>query len=334
MNTHNIVLRLSLFYFFLRSKCVVDGIGLTSPQLVAIFPLIICLVYAKLDVSNKSVDSSINLKMNVKQFKETAPQLLCNDEKEAEEVAAIIKEATGVLKDLATTEEGYTLYSSSKSEYSLYFKRVHGDDVGKYQFQIPYPEKFEKLIDRIWDANGSKLIDPNFMEGKIIRVYDENTVLVHQCYKGSFGVEGRYFYVLANKNKVDDNTYVIMCVSVNVNDNHSEEEPITTRFTSLKNNSGTCAGSGKNDHLFLNPFVKKANTILIHVNPNECGLNTSAKKMFINLSGYVIRKDNSNIDVTYISSVQLGLSAIIPTFILKKIKASKMMLLQALKKDL
>lgn len=336
MNTHilqNIVLVLYLFYFFLRRKCVVNKTGLTIPQLIALFPLLTCLVHADLDEPNTTVDDSINLKMNVEQFKEKAPHLLCNDEQETETITTIINEAVAELKELATSEEGYTLYSSVEPELFLYFKKIHNDDVGKLKFYILDPTKLENLVDRIWDINGSKVMDPNFIEGRIVRVYDNNTVLIYQCYKGSFGFEGRYFYVLANKKKIDENNYVITCVSVNVNDSYSAQEPTATGF-SLVNNSCTYTGGRKHDNMFHNPFVKKANTLLIHLNPYESNLNTSSKKMFINLSGYVIKRDHLKIDVTYVSSVQLGLSAMIPAFILKKIKANKMMLLQALKNDL
>lgn len=334
MNTYNIVLGLCFFYSFLRRKCVENGIGRTIPQhLVAISPLITSLVFASLDENKNRADHSGNLKMNIEQFRETSPELLCNDEQETERIATIIEEAVEVLKDLAKTKEGYTLYSSSGSDFSLYFKKIHDDDVGKIDFHIKDPAKFEKLVDRIWDVNGSKVIDPNFIEGKIVRVYGDNTVLIHQCYKGTLGFEGRYFYVLANKNMIDENNCVITCVSINVNDDYNPNEPVVTRFTALMN-SNTDAGNKKSDSMFHNPFVKQANKLLIHINPNENNLNTSAKKMYINLSGYVIRRDKVKINITYISSVQLGLSSMIPTFILKKIKANKMMLIQALKKDL
>lgn len=256
--------------------------------------------------------------------------LVCKNENEIKKINQIVAEATNVLKELATTEDGYTLYNSKGRDFSLYFKKFVDYDVGKVRFQIKNSSKMNELINKIWDVNGSRIIDSNFIEGKIVRIYDNNTVLIHQCYKGSFGVDGRYFYIVANKKQIDEDTHIITCISINVDDSSSLSETSDKKSSESTSSTDCDIECVKQNNFFKNPLVKSADTFFITVDPVAYNVNTSLKKMFINISGYVVSKKGSNIDVVYVSSIQLGLSSIIPNFILKKIKASKMMLLQAL----
>ncbi|SBT80299.1 DNA-directed RNA polymerase III subunit RPC4, putative [Plasmodium malariae] len=85
---------------------------------------------------------------------------------------------------------------------------------------------------------------------------------------------------------------------------------------------------------FVNPFISSVNSFSIDIECDQEIMNSSLKKMFINLSGYYIKKENTSMKLTYISSIELDTSSLIPQFIIRKIKASKMSLLTMLKNNI
>ncbi|GAW82450.1 fam-a protein [Plasmodium gonderi] len=253
------------------------------------------------EVNNEvSVDERIN---NVK-------HLFCENEEEIKKVNEIIEETDQVLYNFASNKEGYTKYSSLDDESHLYFKKVNNVDVGKLTLIFRDCTKLEKLIQIIWDENGTKKFDPHFIEGKILRVYNKDLILLQQSYKGTLGNEGRYFYILAHKKKLNKDTYLIACASVNVNDNK------------------------KNQSSFKNPFISSASSFSLNIECDEQIKSSSLRKMFINVSGYYIKREDTCLNCTYISSIELDTSPLIPQFIIRKIKASKMSQLKTLKNHL
>lgn len=238
--------------------------------------------------------------------------LYCTETEEIKNMNEVMEEAMDVLQQFALREEGYTLCNTKDKESHLYYKKINKQSVLKIDFQIEDPSKMDKLISIIWNVNGAKLIDPHFIEGELVRIYDDNLVLLQQSYQGSYGIDGRYFYVLASKKQINDNTYIITCVSLNVKDSNNKETFVN------------------------NPYVNSANAYTLSVDPKYCKNDKSPplKKMFINLSGYIIKKEVSGINVIYVSSVQIGISSLIPSFIVKKVKINKMLLIKSLKNNL
>ncbi|CRG94832.1 fam-a protein [Plasmodium gallinaceum] len=237
--------------------------------------------------------------------------LICNHKSEIMKVNEIITEAVDVLYNFAVNDEDYYKYSTIDEHSNLYFKKVNNTEVGKIELIFPDTSKLEKIIGIIWDENGARNFDPHFIEGKIIRIYDQNLILVQQSYKGTLGKEGRYFYILAHKKKINKNTYLIACLSLNINDNNK-----------------------KCNIPFTNPFINSANSFTLDIECDEKIKNSSLRKMHINLSGYFIKREESYIKLTYISSIDLGTSSLIPQFIIRKIKANKMLLLNLLRKNI
>lgn len=250
----------------------------------------------------------MNYDKNSKEF----AHLYCTDTEEIKNMNEVMKEAMDVLQRFALREEGYTLCNTKDKDSNLYYKKINKQSVLKIDFQIEDSSKLEKLIDTIWNVNGTKLIDPSFIEGELVRIYDDNLVLLQQSYHGSYGIEGRYFYVLASKEKLNENTYIITCVSLNVKDGNNKES------------------------FMHNPYVNSANLYTLQVDPSYSKSDKvpPLKKIFINLSGYIIKKEKTHINVTYVSSVQIGISSLIPSFIVKKVKINKMLLITSLKNNL
>ncbi|EUD69285.1 hypothetical protein C922_00148 [Plasmodium inui San Antonio 1] len=236
--------------------------------------------------------------------------LFCNNQEEIKKVNEIIEETDKILYNFAVDHEGYSKYNSLDQESHVYFKKVNNVDVGKLTLVFHDATKLEKLIEIIWDENGTKKFDPHFIEGKILRVYNKDLILLQQSYKGTLGNEGRYFYILAHKKKVNKDTYLIACASINVNDYK------------------------KNQNTFRNPFISSVNSFSLDIECDETIKNSPLRKMFINVSGYYIRREGPCLNFTYISSIELDTSPLIPQFIIRKIKASKMSLLRILKNHL
>ncbi|GAB67949.1 hypothetical protein PCYB_125150 [Plasmodium cynomolgi strain B] len=233
--------------------------------------------------------------------------LFCNNPQEIKKVNEIIEETDKVLYDFAVNDEEYYKYTSLDQESHLYFKKVNNVDVGKLTLVFHDATKLERLIELIWDENGAKKFDPYFIEGKILRVYNKDLILLQQSYRGTLGNEGRYFYILVHKKKIDNDTYLISCASVNVDDQK------------------------KNQSTFTNPLVSSANTLSLDIECDEQIKNASLRKMFVNVSGYYIKREEDHLNFTYISSIELDTSSLIPQFIIRKVKASKMTQLQTLK---
>ncbi|SBS88447.1 fam-a protein [Plasmodium malariae] len=226
---------------------------------------------------SNSVNNEVDMEEKIKKMK----HLVCKNKEEIKKVNEIITEADKLLYKFAVEDNDYNKYSSIDKESHLYFKKVKNTDVGKLSLIFHDSSKLEKLIRVIWDENGTKKFDPHFIEGKILRVYDKDLILIQQSYKGTLGNEGRYFYTLAHKKKINSESYIITCVSLNVNDNNKK---------------------GKSS--FVNPFISSVNSFSIDIECDQEIMNSSLKKMFINLSGYYIKKENTSMKLTYISSVK------------------------------
>ncbi|SOV83657.1 fam-a protein [Plasmodium sp. gorilla clade G3] len=237
--------------------------------------------------------------------------LVCKDEEERMKVNEIIEEASNVLYNFSIKQDDYYKYSTIDEDSHLYFKKVNNTDVGKIDLLFQDPSKFEKIIQTIWDENGTRKFDPYFIEGKILRIYDKDTILVRQSYKGTLGKEGRYFYIVAQKKKLNNNTYLITCVSLNINDNNEK-----------------CTSN------FINPFIHSANSFTLNIECDENIKNSSLKRMYINLSGYHIKREDNCIKFTYVSSIELDTSPLIPQFIIRKVKAKKMLQLNTLRESI
>ncbi|VWU49787.1 fam-a protein [Hepatocystis sp. ex Piliocolobus tephrosceles] len=243
--------------------------------------------------------------MNVnEEKKKNLHHLFSKNDEEISKVKDIMQEVEQVLLFFANNNKiYYKYYEVDEDDTTLHFTEYNNVDVGKLVFYINDILKFENLLDIIWNENGSKFFDPNFLNGRIRRVYDNNLILLQQTYKGSFGNEGRYFYLLAQNTQLNANTYVISCVSLNVNDNYPKNKK----------------------KKFHNPLVPKVNNFSLDLECDENIKNSKLVKMFINLSGYLIEKKDNHIKVTYVCSINLNTSSLVPNFLLRVVKANTMM---------
>ncbi|SCM01094.1 hypothetical protein PCHDS_000048700, partial [Plasmodium chabaudi adami] len=111
------------------------------------------------------------------------------------------------------------------------------------------------------------------------RVYNPNLVIIQQRYKKKIGSPQKYFYALATKVQISEDTTIIAYTSANINDHNP---------------------SGKK---YENTIVKKANSFKTDINSEEDIRQGKLQKAFVNLAGYLIQKRGDRADVTYIESI-------------------------------
>ncbi|CAD2091073.1 fam-a protein [Plasmodium vinckei lentum] len=238
-------------------------------------------------------DSIIIENDDLDEIYEQNKSLLCKYPEETEKVAKVMDEAVAVLQEYATNEDGYVLSHHYDSGAIRYYKRrgkadIEKAEVGKLILKFPDSDRYNEIINILWDPNGAKVFDENFIEGKVIRVYNPNLAMIQKRYDSpSLDFQG-YFYALTKKVKVSKDTTIIAFASANIDDHNSKDKE---RYT--------------------NPILKEINTFKTYVNSDNyirCG---KLKKTFVNLSGFLIEKKDKYVNITCISSMDYRVSTML-----------------------
>ncbi|SCM03543.1 fam-a protein [Plasmodium chabaudi chabaudi] len=207
--------------------------------------------------------------------------LLCTDRGEIIRAEKVMKEAVSLLMHHATTESSNDKPYKSKNDKKLNMEKHEGDAyIGKSNHKYPDSDMYTDLVDMLWDPSCSQKPDKTLKNGKVIRVYTPNLILVQYRYKNNNEDFQRYFYALARKHQVSEDTTVIAMTSGNINDHNSADTRIYT-----------------------NPIVESANLFKTEVNSEPDIRRGELKKMFVNLSGYLIKKESNYVDITYVRSM-------------------------------
>ncbi|SCM21681.1 fam-a protein [Plasmodium chabaudi chabaudi] len=206
--------------------------------------------------------------------------LLCKYPEETEKVTKVMDEAIEALQVHARSVYGYTTYCRHDNDATSYYKQVENTDIGKLVLKFPDPNRYNEIINILWDPNGAKVYDENFIEGKVIRVYTPNLAMIQKRYDSpSLDFHG-YFYALAKKVKVSENVTIITYSSANLDDHNSKDK-----------------------EKYTNPLLKEINTFKTYINSDNyirCG---KLRKTFVNLAGFIIEKKDKHIDIICISSM-------------------------------
>ncbi|SCL84042.1 hypothetical protein PCHAJ_000496200 [Plasmodium chabaudi chabaudi] len=151
--------------------------------------------------------------------------------------------------DLSLTSEeinekkGYII-SDRFSDTTLYKKKLENNtDVEKVEYSVYGLDKHNEIINEIWNPD-----QPNpFNNGdvKIVRVYNPNLVIIQQRYKKKTGSPQKYFYALATKVQISENTTIIAYTSSNINDHNPSKKK------------------------YENKIIQKANSFKININSEE-----------------------------------------------------------------
>ncbi|EUD71240.1 hypothetical protein YYG_03295 [Plasmodium vinckei petteri] len=207
--------------------------------------------------------------------------LLCTDRGEIMRAEKVMKDAVPLLIQHATNTINYDKLYKSKNNGKLNMTKHEGETyVGKSNYKYPDPNMYTNLVDMLWDPSCSNKPDKTLKNGKVVRVYTPNLILVQYRYRNDNESFQRYFYVLAAKQKISENTTVIAMTSGNINDHNRADTKI-----------------------YQNTIVESANLFKTEVDSEPDIRRGELKKMFVNLSGYFIKKESNYVDITYTRSI-------------------------------
>ncbi|SCL85206.1 fam-a protein [Plasmodium chabaudi adami] len=210
--------------------------------------------------------------------------LLCRNRAEAKKAREVMDEAVQFLKYYATTKSGYKYHSTSNDGVDVYYRKNGKNTyVEKCQVQISNPNRYDDIIYMLWDPSGARKFDPNFINGKVARSYNRDLLMVLKLYRNEMLSSERYFYALAKKVHISEDTTIIVMSSGNINDHN----PASTKT-------------------FKNKIVESMNSFKTDVKLSHDIRDGYYKKTFVNLSGYLIKKKDDHVDVTFVNSINFN----------------------------
>ncbi|VTZ67618.1 fam-a protein [Plasmodium chabaudi chabaudi] len=281
-----------------------------------VFALLSLFVYA----SNKAIASDLHLRgpssdnlISIlandasEDIYENNTHLICTDPEEARNAEKLMKEAVALLQYHTQNEEGYDLYNIYDEDAAIYFKNHDGIDIGKLELKIPGPDNYDDIVKILWDPNGAQLFDGNFINGKFMRIYDPNLVIVQLRSRSLVGLAQEYLCALAHKVEVSENETIIVHASANINDHNDTYE-----------------------YGYRNSVLENANSFHAEIESDEDIRNGEIIKTYINLSGCIIKKEDDCVNLTCVNSIDVE-SPIMEDLILKVVKATKIAALTNLK---
>ncbi|CAD2095033.1 fam-a protein [Plasmodium vinckei] len=204
--------------------------------------------------------------------------LLCTDLNETINAGKLMNETALHLIYHATHVNDYKPFKTKHDNIMASYKKKHGrTDIVKVYYSVNDPNKYDEIINEIWDIN----IPNTFNTGtvKIVRVYNPNLVMVQQRYKKDSKGHQKYFYALAKKVEISDDATVIAMASANINDYNPYS----------KENK--------------NAIIENAKLFETNVDSENDIRNGKLKKVFVNITGYLIQKSRKCVDLAYVESI-------------------------------
>ncbi|CAD2087644.1 fam-a protein [Plasmodium vinckei brucechwatti] len=233
--------------------------------------------------------------------------LLCTDPEETEKATKLMNIAVSLLQYHGTNTDNYDLITDLDFDTNLYFKKHETADIEKLNFKIRNPDKYNDIVNKLWNPHGDKYYDENFINGKIVRVYNPNLIMIQQHYRNPTQSSPKHAYALATKVEISKDTTIMVCGSTNINGHNNSSQKT-----------------------YINTISEIANSLKIDIDSEEGIKKEELEKKFVNLSGFIIKKDDELIDITYVSSMHVN-APFVPMFINRLIKASKLIVLMHLK---
>ncbi|CAD2100967.1 fam-a protein [Plasmodium vinckei petteri] len=207
-------------------------------------------------------------------------RLLSIDPEETKQAEHIMAEALAQLQYHAKHTDDYYLYSKKDDGAIIHFKKFNGTDIGKLDLIIPNPDCYDNIINLLSDPNGAKHFDDSFIKGRVFRMYNKNLGIIQQRHSTFFRSWHGYYHALAGKAQLSEDTTAIVLVSSNMNDHDK-----------------------KNNKDYVNPIVESANTFKPDIDSEEDIKNGKLSKTYINLVGFIIKKETDCVKITYLISI-------------------------------
>ncbi|CAD2089730.1 fam-a protein [Plasmodium vinckei lentum] len=208
--------------------------------------------------------------------------LSCTNRIEIGNAKRLMYKASTILQNFASNNDDYNLFQEYEDDVFLYFKNNVNPDVGKLNFKIPVEDAYEDIINLLWDPNAPRNFCNDFVSGKIVRIYDPNLVMIEHRYKARSQSGQAYFHALFKKAQISEDTTILVMTSADINDRNSSNKK-------CKNN-----------------IIESANVFKTKINTEKDIRKGKLEKMYVNLSGFIIKKEDRYVDITHIDSIYLN----------------------------
>ncbi|CAD2085926.1 fam-a protein [Plasmodium vinckei brucechwatti] len=205
--------------------------------------------------------------------------LLCTNPEETKEAEELMNEAVKQLEIHATDMQSYKFCGAPMFSSRYLYKKKFGNntEIEKIEYPVGGSNDHNEVINELWDPDHANPFNKGIV--KIVRVYNPNLVMIQQRYKKKSGSIHKYFYALATKVQISEDTTIIAMTSADINDHNP----------SMKK--------------YQNKIIEKANSFKTDIDSEEDIRKGKLKKAFVNLAGYYIRKYGKYTNITYIESM-------------------------------
>ncbi|CAD2092360.1 fam-a protein [Plasmodium vinckei lentum] len=225
---------------------------------------------------------------------EQTDPIICTNPEEIRKTTEIINDAVSILRYHATSEENYQLQYVYDKDALIYFKKHGNTDIEKLNIKIRNPNKYNDIVNYLWDPYGTKHFHDYFISGKVVRIYNPNLLMIQQQSIDPTQPTHECVYSLASKIDVSEDTTIIVLASANMIDNNSSnKKTYKNKDLERKTSSNTSSSS-------------------------ESDIQEEPKRTF-NLSGFFIRKEKNYINITYVNAMDDNTSS--QNYSIKKAKA-------------
>ncbi|EUD69819.1 hypothetical protein YYG_04881 [Plasmodium vinckei petteri] len=227
------------------------------------------------ETSANSASHSPSLRQNDDANYEQQKNVLCEDIDEALLALKNINGASELLLKLAENTDGYSTYYTENENEPIYSKKIGNVDIGRLHVTIPSASKYEDVLRNLWDFNDPQKTDNKFIDGNVARIYCKYLMVFEKQNIDPIYTSLVKKYALGSIVKQSDDTAVIVCPS------------------RILNYLGEI-----NDE----PNMKE---ILENTQPIETGIGAeeALTKLANNISGFIIKKRDDNVEVTYINAI-------------------------------
>ncbi|EUD69585.1 hypothetical protein YYG_05201 [Plasmodium vinckei petteri] len=206
-------------------------------------------------------------------------ELLCTNPNEITNAVKVMNEAVTDLEYHATTEDCYEVWKENPYFNNIFCIKKYGDTyVQRINLKYYHPQKYNEIINMLWDPALANYFNPGSVKRKIVRVYNPNLVMIQQRYKKSDLYNEKYFYALARKVDISEEKTIIVMTSANINDHYPYEKE------------------------YKNKIIGSANLFKTQINSEYDIRIGRLIKTFVNIAGYIVEKKKNCVDITYLES--------------------------------
>ncbi|CAD2112561.1 fam-a protein [Plasmodium vinckei] len=207
--------------------------------------------------------------------------LLYTNPEEIINAGKLMNEAVKHLEKRATDTYDYdSCLNLNDFDMHLYkTKREGNTDIVKIEYKVHGSNKYDEMINLLWDPDNASFFNIGSVKRKISRVYNPNLVMIQERYKNWCLERQKYFYALAIKIHISKDKTIIAMTSPNINDHHPSKKE------------------------YKNTIIKNANLFKTEIDSDDDIKKGKVKKKVLNIGGYLIEKKDTHVDVTFIKSI-------------------------------